>query len=132
MSDSHSVLIHNKLIGGKFHRFLVRDKIDATPPLFYFMTTEEMKNEFSFINDRKLINEIVVDNTYDFKDKFEHNNILIKGLFTPKIDGVDQKLSELVETTLKQHYGDKIDPVIRERIDKELSIIIGKGYAVIY
>jgi DNA polymerase-3 subunit alpha (Gram-positive type) len=132
MQNSHAVLIHNKLLGGKLHRFLVRDKLNVTPPLFYFMTTDEMKQEFSYLNDEKLIDTIVVENTYDFKNKFELNKILIKGLFTPKIEGVDDKLSNLVETTLKNCYGEEINPIIRERIEKELSIIIGKGYAVIY
>jgi DNA polymerase-3 subunit alpha (Gram-positive type) len=91
-----------------------------------------MKECFSFLNDEKLINEIVVENTYEFASHFERNNIMIKGLFVPEEENVEMKLRNLCFQTLKEQYGDNPIPKIVERLENELKIIIGKGFSVIY
>jgi DNA polymerase-3 subunit alpha (Gram-positive type) len=132
MSEAHNVFIYNKLGGGKYHRFLVNQNERTDPPLFHLLTTSEMTESFNFITDEKIRNDIVVENTYNFAENFECNKILLQTLYTPEIEGVDTKLMNLVETNLENLYGSTPSPIIRERVNKELEIIIGKGYAVIY
>jgi DNA polymerase-3 subunit alpha (Gram-positive type) len=131
MAKSHDVFIHTKLLGGKIHRFFQKEN-DINPPLFNCLTTQEMFVAFNFISDQELLNKIIVEHTYDFVNEFSENKILLDGLFNPKIDGVDEKLKELVYSTLQEKYGDNPNPILTKRIEKELEIIIGKGYAVIY
>jgi DNA polymerase-3 subunit alpha (Gram-positive type) len=132
MYEAHNVFIYNKLVGGHNHRFLTHSLEKLTPPLFYCLTTEEMLKALDFIKDKQLLEDIVINNTYEFADLFQKNQILLNTLYTPEIAGVDDMLRNLVEKTLLDIYGDNVLPLIRERVNKELDIIIGKGFAVIY
>jgi DNA polymerase-3 subunit alpha (Gram-positive type) len=91
-----------------------------------------MKQCFSFLQDPSLIDEIVIENTYEFANNFEKNKIMINGLFVPEEDNVENKLRNLCYATLKEKYGENVNPKIVERLENELKIIIGKGYSVIY
>ncbi|GMO14349.1 MAG: PolC-type DNA polymerase III [Mycoplasmoidaceae bacterium] len=134
MWEAHNAFIYNKLLKGKNHRFLTSTDEKVEPPLFYWLTTQEMLEALSFINDKKILNEIVIDNTYEFASNFEKFSIHKTALYTPKIKDLDEnkELRNLVEKVLKEKYGEKVSPLIRERVEKELDIIIGKGYAIIY
>jgi DNA polymerase-3 subunit alpha (Gram-positive type) len=133
MSEAHNVFIHNKLVGGHYHRFYdSKLETQGIQPLFYNRTTKEMLEEFSFIGDKQLLEDIVINNTYKFANECENIDILLKGLYTPKIEGVNEKLRHLVYQTLGEIYGKNVNKLITNRIEKELNIIIGKGYSVIY
>jgi DNA polymerase-3 subunit alpha (Gram-positive type) len=72
------------MLGGRPHRlFKYNDKNDVMPDLFY-RNTKEMLEDFSFIDNEKLINEIVIENTYKFANEIEDVKIFKKGLFAPK------------------------------------------------
>lgn len=95
----------------------------------YYKTTQEMLDEFSFLNDPE---KYVVTNPKTLVNEIEEIQIIPDGLFTPKIEGVDEKVRDLVFSSARNIYGDKLPKLIEDRINKELESIIGYGYAIIY
>ncbi len=53
-------------------------------------------------------------------------------LYTPKIPGSEDEISELSYTKAKQMYGDPLPEIIQKRLKKELNSINGNGFSVIY
>ena len=54
----------------------------------HFLTTDEMKEAFSFLNDSNLVDEIVVENTNIVADSIEQIYPIKDKLYTPTIDNV--------------------------------------------
>lgn len=136
MSDqiAHSVFVNSKLLGGKRHRLFNRSEggNDVLPDL-HLRTTQEMLEEFNFLNDQELIQKIVIDNTYEFSNQIENDIQPLKhGLYTPKIDGVEEKLKQKIYENAKKIYGANIHERIKDRIEKELKAIMDNNYSVIY
>ena len=99
----------------------------------HFRTTDEMVECFSFLEDKSLIEEIVIDNTNKVADMIEDGIRPTKsGLYPPSIPGADQKLSDLAYQTAKEMYGDPLPKEIQERLETELKGIIENGFSVIY
>ena len=97
-----------------------------------FLTTSEMKEQFSFLNDEKLIDEIVVENTNKISDSIPKLIPITQGLHSPVMPGSDEQLINLVKTTANQKYGTPLPSEIQTRLDDELNSIISHGYGVIY
>ncbi|MDE6476945.1 MAG: hypothetical protein K2L48_01950 [Mycoplasmoidaceae bacterium] len=56
-----------------------------------------MLNEFAFLQDKQLINEIVIDNSIEFSNSISNDiKPLKKGLFAPKIADATEKLQAIV------------------------------------
>jgi len=89
------VIINNKAIGGVMHPLYDYKKQDLEYPDQHLRTTNEMISEFNFLNDGKLVDEIVVKNPNLLAEKFEQVIALKSGLFTPEIVDVDKNLREL-------------------------------------
>ncbi len=127
--DYHDVYIFTKGLGGRRHRYY-RNK---TGPTAHIRTTDEMLKEFAFITDNELRNNIVVDNTYIFNDQIDCNVAPLQSkLFTPSIEGVNDKVTDMVYKNAHKIYGDNLNELIEKQIEKELHSIIGNGYAVVY
>ncbi|MDR2846808.1 MAG: PolC-type DNA polymerase III [Mycoplasmataceae bacterium] len=126
----HDIYIHAKRIKKGVHPFYTRD-VD-TPPLLYYRSTQEMLDEFSFISDPDLLNEIVIENTYKFANMCSKIIINRKKLEVPEIEDVDTKIKEVIDLTTYKIYGHKVDKKILERIKTEFGMITSKGYSVIY
>ncbi|MCR5202311.1 MAG: PolC-type DNA polymerase III [Lachnospiraceae bacterium] len=103
---------------------------NAQPPIYY-RTTEEMLKEFFYLPSDKAY-EIVVKNTNIIADMIEDISPLSPRKCPPIIENSDVTLREICERRAKEIYGDKLPPVVRERLDRELNSIIGNGYAVMY
>lgn len=105
----------------------------------YFMSTDEMLYEFSFL-DNDLAFEIVVKNTNYIADLVEIYPLFPNGLYAPSdnffedkgINSMKDACIELTYATAKKIYGNNIPKYILERLDKELASIIGNNYAPIY
>ena len=52
--------------------------------------------------------------------------------YSPKIEGADNALKEMCYKKAKEIYGDPLPDVVAERLDYELTRIIGNGYGVLY
>lgn len=125
------VYISAKGIGGKIHPLNdYRNRIKNIPNQ-YFKTTNEMLDEFSFLGN-DLANEIVIKNTILLADKIEKVQVIKDKLYTPKIDGVDDKLRKMVYDNAYSIYGNPLPDIVSARIKKELDSIIKHGFGVIY
>lgn len=103
-------------------------KFDA--PL-HFMTTDEMLKEFSFLDERTA-NEIVITNTHLINDQIENISPVRPDKCPPIIEDSDKELSRLCYEKAHEIYGSKLPDVVEARLKKELTSIIGNGFAVMY
>ncbi len=100
-------------------------------PNAYFMTTEEMLNEFSFI-DKDLAKKIVIDNPNKIADMCEELGVIKDKLYTPKMDKSDEITESMVYEKATSLYGDPLPEIVKTRIESELKGIIANGYSVLY
>jgi DNA polymerase-3 subunit alpha (Gram-positive type) len=117
------------MIGGKTHRlFSYRDSNEIMPNL-HLRTADELSKELSFLNNNELVKEIVVDNSIMFSDLIENNiKPIADGLFAPHIEDEQNLLKKLVYTKMEKIYGATPNPIITERVEKELALIKLKDY----
>lgn len=98
---------------------------------FYFKTTEEMLDEFSYLGEEKAY-EVVVTNTNKLKDEIKAIKPIPDGKYPPVIEGSDESLREMTYKKAHEIYGDKLPEIVEERLEKELKSIISNGYSVLY
>lgn len=100
----------------------------------HFRSTEEMVEAFSGIFPPDYVRKIVIDNTNEVADKCEVFPILKDRLYAPtsNFPGSDKELRDICYRNLHEKYGDNPDPLIVERLEKELKGIIDNGYSVTY
>lgn len=104
---------------------------DAGTEGLYLRTTDEMMKEFWYLGDRA--EEIVITNTNKIADMIEDGILPVpKGKFPPKIEGAEETLRTLCYDKAHSIYGDPLPEDIEERLNTELTSIIGNGYAVMY
>lgn len=53
-------------------------------------------------------------------------------LYTPKIEGSDDEVTNLTYEMAHSIYGENLPEIVQARIDKELKSILGHGFGVIY
>ncbi|MEF9984798.1 MAG: PolC-type DNA polymerase III [Malacoplasma sp.] len=127
-----NVYVHAKSLAGKRHRFFKYNETNEVMPDLYYRTTNEMMEEFSFLN-KKLAHEIIIDNSREFASHFDEQIQTIKeSLCSPKIDGAETKLLNLIEQRVKEIYGAYPIDFIKKRIEFETKSINDNGFAVIY
>lgn len=100
-------------------------------PLYYLRTTEEMLEEFSYLDDETRY-DVVINNTRILADKIDDIRPIPKQTFPPKIDGSDKLLRETCYEKAISIYGSPLPEIVKSRLDRELDSIIGNGYAVLY
>lgn len=99
----------------------------------HFRTTDEMMECFSFLKDKNLEEEIIIDNPNKIADMIEDDIHPTKDkLYPPSIPGADQLLTDLAYETAKELYGEPLPEVIQQRLKTELDGIISNGFSVIY
>lgn len=126
------IIVNQKVPGGGRHP-LARKGI-TNIPCQHFRTTEEMLNNFNFI-DKNLAYEIVVTNTNKIADMVDELEVIIDTggrPFAPEIENCAQITEDMVRNKVKELYGDDLPDLIKERVDQELKGIIGANYDVIY
>ncbi len=120
-----------------YRKILINSMGGANPlnrhslPDVHFRTTDEMLTAFNFLG-KDLAKEIVVDNTNKIADLCEEVIPVKDDLYTPKIPGSEEEISDLSYTRAKQLYGDPLPEIIEKRLEKELNSINGNGFSVIY
>jgi len=123
------ILVAQKQVGGGLHPLFKPDI--KTIPNAYLMNTEEMLNEFDFIDSDKAY-EIVVTNTNKIADMVENVEIIKPGLCAPKMENSAEEMKDIVYTTAHSIYGENLPKIIEDRLEVELNGIIGGQYDVIY
>ncbi|MGL5643639.1 MAG: PolC-type DNA polymerase III, partial [Metamycoplasmataceae bacterium] len=129
----HNVYITAKGLEGRLHYLFSRKEVSPIYPTQNFLTTNEMLENFKFLNNKQLAYEIVVENSNNIADSISDNIKVIKNkLHAPKFDDSDNKLKDLVYKQAHATYGEELPTIIKERIDKELQPILKYGFSVIY
>ena len=103
---------------------------DNQAPLF-FRTTEEMLSEFEYLGSDKA-KEIVVDNTLMISDMVEKIYPVSPDKCPPVIENSDETLRSICYDKAHEIYGPNLPKQVTDRLEKELTSIIGNGYAVMY
>ncbi|MBO4358725.1 MAG: PHP domain-containing protein, partial [Erysipelotrichaceae bacterium] len=166
--DVHYVLKEEKIlrdvyinampIHGGHHPLYIFDKEkrkNSVTPDQRFLNTKEMEDAFAWLDDEKLVHEIVVTNTNLIADMCDNVKPFPVELTPPKIldafavarkcniieepftsrndvISADEYLREFVYYNAHRIYGDVLDDFIEKRLETELNAIIGNGYGVIY
>ena len=103
----------------------------APLPKAHFRTTNEMLDEFAFLGE-DLARKIVIENTNALAEIFEPVEVVKGDLYTPFIDQAEETVAELTYKKAFEIYGNPLPDIVDLRIEKELTSILGNGFAVIY
>jgi DNA polymerase-3 subunit alpha (Gram-positive type) len=128
------IMIASQGIGGIRHPLYMYDqqkRLASVAPDQYFMSTEVMLQEFSFL-DIDVAYELVVEAPNRLFYTIEPIEIIKKELFTPKIEHADENLTDLVYKHAYAKYGDPMPKRIEKRVKQELDAIKSNGFGVIY
>ena len=98
---------------------------------FYFRTTNELLNEFSYFGE-DIAKEIVITNTNLISEMIEKVKPVPDGFYPPKIENADNICREMTYKRAYELYGNPLPEVIEQRLERELKAIIGNGFAVLY
>lgn len=115
------IIVNQKVPGGGRHP-LARNSITEIPSN-HFRTTDEMLDNFKFLEDEQLIHDLVIANPNKIADMIEEIEVIIDtgGIpFSPKIDKSIETVTDMVFTKASSWYGDPLPYNIEERISKEL------------
>ena len=130
------VYIMSQGVGGATHPLYIRDenlRRKTKNPDQHIRLTDEMLNEFAWLNDDKLIEEIVLDNPEKLFDLIEDNiHPVPDGTFAPHIENSGDKLRAICHKTAKRMYEfeGKVPDIVLDRLDMELDNIIRNGFDV--
>jgi len=124
-------------VGGGRHP-LNRNEITDIPSM-HFRTTDEMLQDFAFVGE-ELAYQIVVTNTNKIADMCEVVEPFTRDLYAPLdtfmadrgVESVKELLEKMVYDRVHQLYGNPLPLYVSNRVDKELTSIIGNEFAVIY
>ncbi len=103
---------------------------DEQPPL-YLRTTEEMLEEFQYLGSEKA-EEVVITNTNLIADQCEKIAPVRPDKCPPVIPDSDKTLRKICYDTAHEKYGETLPDIVVERLERELTSIIGNGFAVMY
>ena len=98
---------------------------------FYFRTTDEMLEEFSYFGEERA-KEIVITNTNLIADKIERIKPVPDGFYPPKIDNAENIVKEMTYEKAYRIYGNPLPEIVAARLERELNAIIGNGFSVLY
>ncbi len=97
----------------------------------YFRTTDEMMDEFYYLDDETK-QEVIIDNPNKIADMTEIVRPIPEGNFPPKIDGADEELTQMCYDTMHSMYGENPPEFVEKRLKRELDSIIKNGFGVLY
>jgi len=97
----------------------------------YMRTTEEMLDEFAYLGSQEAY-EVVIENPNKIADMVEKIQPVPDGFYPPKIEGAEEQVREMTYKKAKSIYGEELPEIVERRIERELSAIIGNGFAVLY
>ena len=129
------IYVQTPVVGGGIHPLSRYKEI----PSQYFRTTNEMLEEFNFLDDDKKV-EIVITNTHIINDKIDFVKAFNPELYAPTDDflalegipSIENKLIKMVSDRSKKLYGQDIPKLVKDRIDKEIKSITSNKFSTVY
>lgn len=129
------IMINTPVVGGGLHDLYSR----SHRPNQYFMTTEEMMEEFSFLGNDTAY-EIVVTNSNIIADSVEDIVVIPEELFAPTdeflaeqgVPSIKAKVEKMVNENVRKIYGDPLPELVKKRVDRELNNIIKHQFSTVY
>ncbi|MBR4183717.1 MAG: PolC-type DNA polymerase III, partial [Lachnospiraceae bacterium] len=106
------------------------DDADNQAPL-YLHTTEEMLKEFEYLGLERA-QEVVITNSCRIADMCEYISPVRPDKAPPVIENSDETLRKICYDKAHAIYGPELPEIVEKRLEKELTSIIGNGYAVMY
>lgn len=103
---------------------------DSQPELYY-RTTEEMLEEFAYLGMDKA-EEVVITNTNMIADMCDKITPVRPDKCPPVIEDSDKTLRRICYDKAHEMYGLELPKIVEDRLEKELTSIIGNGFAVMY
>lgn len=97
----------------------------------HFRSTKEMLNAFNYLGEEKTY-EVVIDNTNKIADSIEKVCPIPEGRFFPFIDDAEERLTVIARSRAETLYGAPLPDIVKERIEKELSIVREQGTASLF
>ena len=95
----------------------------------YFQTTDELINNFNYIENAK---EIVINNTNKIADMIDNIEIKKENKFYPKVENSKQIIREKCYDKAYELYDKNLPINVKERLELELNSIIKNNYQNIY
>ncbi len=105
--------------------------MEEEPASLYLRTTDEMLDEFSYLGEEKA-REVVIENTNKILNLCDHVSPVRPDKCPPVIENSDEILKKICLDKAHELYGDHLPEIVSERLEKELSSVIGNGYSVMY
>lgn len=123
------------LVGGGLHPLSRYEEI----PSQYFRTTQEMLDEFAFLDPEKQ-KEVVITNTHVINNQIEWVKAFTPELYAPTddflaLDGipsVENKLIKMVSDKAKSMYGQDLPKIVQDRLNKEIKSITENKFSTVY
>ena len=99
---------------------------------FYFRTTDEMLQEFSYLGEEET-KEVVVTNTNKIADMIESGiKPIPEGFYPPKMENAEEIVRTMTYEKAHRIYGDPLPNIVSARLERELNAIINNGFSVLY
>lgn len=98
---------------------------------FYFRTTNEMLDEFSYLGEG-IAKEVVIDATNKINNMIESVQPIPSGFYPPKIENAENIVRDMTYKKAYELYGDPLPEIVEARLERELKAIIGNGFSVLY
>ncbi len=106
------------------------NRAEASMPL-HFRTTDEMLEAFSYLGAETAY-EVVVQTPAAIADSVETFELFPTGTHLPELENSDKDLRRLVYVRLHAIYGENPPRIIKDRVERELNVILSRGYDGIY
>ena len=130
------IFVSNKSLGGGLHHLaLYNERPDS-----HLLTTDEMLDSFSYL-DSNTAYDLVIENPKKLNKSIDYVKGLPDDLYsleddafknTLGIESVSKYVEDLVYEEAHKKYGKNLNPIISDRISKELNNIIKNKFAPIY
>ena len=99
---------------------------------FYFRTTDEMLQEFSYLGEDEA-KEVIIKNTNKIADMVESGiKPIPEGFYPPKMENAEEIVRTMTYEKAYRIYGDPLPEIVSARLERELNAIINNGFSVLY
>ncbi len=134
-SRYREIYVASPLVGGGMHSLARYKEI----PSQYFRTTEEMLEEFSFLDDETR-RYVVIDAPNELASSIEFVKAFTPELYAPSDDflalegipSIQNKLIQMVHDRSHELYGEKLPKIVEDRLEKEIRSITENKFSTVY